>query len=115
MKKPDFSESDDQLNKALSEWKVYASLPPRFQESVWRQIEKPANVPSPITSVVSRLTAWVPFLSPRPSIVIAYIALFLSVGVTLGWKQADQANKRIKDELGERYVRSLDPYLSPRP
>ena len=39
--------SDEQLRQNLQQWKVKATLPPRFQEGVWRRIEHDeARVPA---------------------------------------------------------------------
>jgi hypothetical protein len=44
----------------------------------------------------------------------SYLMLLLAVGVTLGWAQARQETSRVNEELGQRYVQVLDPYLTPR-
>jgi hypothetical protein len=40
--------------------------------------------------------------------------LLLAAGLTAGWTQAHQKTIHVRDELGQRYVRALDPYLAPR-
>ncbi len=45
---------------------------------------------------------------------VAYVTVLLAIGATAGWAQAHQTDSRVKDELGERYVRTLDPYQAPR-
>jgi hypothetical protein len=52
---------------------------------------------------------------PRPALAASYVALLLAVGVSAGWAQARQETARVRDELGQRYVRVLDPYQAPRP
>lgn len=103
---------DEALSRVLKEWRTDAPLPPRFQEGVWRRIER-AQVP--ITpSAWTVLAHWVGNLLPRPALAVSYVAILLTVGVTAGWAQARQENARVKGELGERYVRVLDPYQAPR-
>ena len=50
----------------------------------------------------------------RPVLAASYVAVLLSIGVTAGWAQARQETARVHDELGQRYVRALDPYQAPR-
>jgi len=69
---------EEALRKVLKEWRTDAALPTRFQEAVWRRIERTERVQTPTAR-----SSW------------AFIA-------------------RVKGELGERYVRVLDPYQTPR-
>ena len=103
---------DESLRKVLREWQTNASLPPRFQESVWQRIKR-AQSPT-VPSAWAVISHWVGAMLPRPALAISYIAVLLAVGVTAGWAQARQNTARVKDELGQRYVRVLDPYLAPR-
>ena len=57
---------------------------------------------------------WIGTLLPRPVMATAYVAVLLTIGATAGLTQAHQTNARVKGELGERYVRVLDPYQTPR-
>jgi len=106
---------DEALRKVLKEWRTEVPLPPRFQEAVWRRIElaEPAPAP-PAPSVWTVIAHWIGTVLPRPALATAYVAVLLAVGVTAGWAQARQENARVKGELGERYVRVLDPYQTPR-
>ena len=112
MKQPE--PNDEKLSKVLHEWKGQSSLPPRFQEGVWRQIETEQSARANTASVWSVFAHWIGTLLPRPAMATAYVAVLLSVGVTAGWAQAHQTNARVKGELGDRYVRVLDPYQAPR-
>ena len=51
---------------------------------------------------------------PRPALAASYVAILLAIGVTAGWAQAHHETSRVKNELGERYVRMLDPSQTPR-
>ena len=105
-------EKGDRFERALSQWRVSSPLPPRFQEAVWRRIERAERVASP--SVWAVIAHWIGTMLPRPALAASYIALLLAIGVTAGWAQARQETERVKSELGERYVRVLDPYQTPR-
>lgn len=106
--------NDEKLSKVLREWKSEVSLPPRFQEGVWRQIESESTARSKRSSVLDVFAHWIGTLLPRPVMATAYVAVLLAVGVSAGWAQAHQTNARVKGELGDRYVRVLDPYQTPR-
>ena len=115
MKKNEPGNQDEALRKVLKEWRTDAPLPPRFQESVWQRIECAESVPAPSApSVWAVIAHWVGTMLPRPALATAYVAVLLAVGVTAGWTQARQETARLKGELGERYVRVLDPYQTPR-
>jgi hypothetical protein len=103
---------DEALRKVLKEWRTDAALPPRFQEGVWSRIER---TQAPATrSVWTFMVHWISTMLPRPALAASYVVLLLMVGATVGWTHARQDNARMKSELGQRYVRVLDPYQAPR-
>ena len=106
------SENPEPVRKVLQEWKVTTPLPPRFQEQVWQRIERAET--QAVSSVWAVIAHWVGTVLPRPALAVSYVAVLLTIGLTAGWAQAHQTNARVKGELGERYVRVLDPYQSPR-
>ena len=106
------SENPEPVRKLLQEWKVTTPLPPRFQEQVWQRIERAET--QAVFSVWAVIAHWVGTVLPRPALAASYIAVLLTIGVTVGWAQARQETARVKVELGQRYVRVLDPYLTPR-
>lgn len=112
MKSNETSDQDKALGSVLKEWHSDVSLPPRFQEQVWRRIERAEASSAP--SVWATLAHWVGTMLPRPALAASYLMLLLAVGVTLGWAQARQETSRVNEELGQRYVQVLDPYLTPR-
>src|SRR5436189_6392115 len=74
---------DEALRKVLKEWRTNAALPPRFQEAVWRRIERAEPAPAPTApSVWAVIAHWIETVLPRPALAIAYVAVLLSVGVT---------------------------------
>jgi hypothetical protein len=103
---------DEALSHLLKQWQPDASLPPRFQEQVWRRIER-AQAPASF-SVRLVIAHWIGAVLPRPALAASYVALLMVVGVAAGWEHAHQETTHVRDELGQRYVRVLDPYLAPR-
>jgi len=103
---------DEALSKLLKEWRSEAAVPPRFQESVWRRIERTQAPLAPSAWAV--IAHWIGTVLPRPALAASYIAVLLTIGVAAGWAQARQETARVKGQLGERYVRVLDPYQAPR-
>jgi hypothetical protein len=101
---------DEALRKLLEQWRIDAPLPPHFQEAVWRRIERAPAAPS----VWDVIADWIGTVLPRPALAASYAAILLAIGVTAGWTQARQETTRVKGELGERYIRGLDPYQVPR-
>jgi hypothetical protein len=106
------NDRDEALGRLLKEWRTETSLPPRFQEQVWRRIER-AETPTP-QSLRLLIAHFIGAVLPRPALAASYVAVLLVVGVTAGWAQAHQATTHVRDELSQRYVRVLDPYLAPR-
>jgi hypothetical protein len=112
MKNDEPGNQDESLHKVLQAWRTDAPLPPRFQEAVWGRINRaPATATPTLWTLVSH---WLGSVLPRPALATVYVAMLLAVGGTVGWTQARQENARVKEELGWRYVRSLNPYQSPR-
>jgi len=103
---------DEALGKLLKEWRSNAPLPLHFQESVWRRIEQAQAPAAP--SVWTVLARWIGTALPRPALAASYLAILLTVGATAGWTSARHETSRVKGELGERYIRVLDPYATPR-
>lgn len=102
---------DEALHRVLQEWQPDASLPPRFEEAVWRRIGRAQDAAPSVWDV---LALWIGTVLPRPMLATAFVGLLLVAGMTFGWSQARQETARVKGELGLRYVRVLDPYLAPR-
>ena len=102
----------DELPKVLKEWRSDAALPPRFQEQVWQRIER-AETQS-VQPLRAFINHWVGAVLPRPALAASYLAVLLTIGATAGWAQGRRETARVKDELGLRYVRVLDPYQAPR-
>lgn len=98
------------LRALLNEWNPKASLPPRFQEQVWRRIEQADAAPSPTISFATVLANWIANVLPKPALATAYVMALLVVGASVGWKQARQETARVTGALGSRYAQTVDPY-----
>ena len=106
--------NEEKLSKVLRDWKAESSLPPSFQAGVWRMIEAAQSGHAGTQSVWVVFRQWIGTALPRPAMATAYVAVLLTIGLTAGWVQAYQTNARVKGELGDRYVRVLDPYQASR-
>jgi hypothetical protein len=108
--KPETPNRDDgRLSQLLHEYKVDASLPPRFNEQVWRRIESRA----PAASTLANLRTWIALAFARPSFAISYVAILLLAGLLVGLWQAHATSQRTAETLSTRYVQMVDPYQTP--
>ncbi len=112
MKAKPVESRDQPLSGLLAEWREDAPLPPRFQERVWQSISR-APAPGPRTLWTS-FQAWLGPRLARPAFAAPYVAALLMLGVSAGWLQSRHESSRVRTELGDRYLRSLDPYQAPR-
>jgi hypothetical protein len=109
MKSDPNRETDTALNKILKEWRVEAQLPPRFQDQVWRRIER-AETQAARVSFRSLLTRWLEALVPKPRLAYSYAAILLAVGVAAGAWAGQAQSSRLAASLGSRYLQSINPY-----
>ena len=101
-------EEDDDLVKLLRQWEIEAPLPRRFQERVWRRIEKAdAGVQTMVRQWLQRLLEGI---VPRQKFAWAYLSTLLVVGVAAGSVAAQIKTNRTGSALSMRYVQSIDPY-----
>lgn len=107
MNKPN---DDAPLDALLQEWKPQSSLPPRFQEHVWRRIESAGAMPAPSISLAMMFANWIATTLPRTALATAYVAVLLVIGASVGWSQARQETARVASSLSTRYVAAVDPY-----
>ena len=108
------NENDPALRATLKEWKLTSPVPPRFQEQVWKLIERAEATTVSPGLVWASLTDWIATMLPRPALAVAYVTVLLAVGATVGWTQGRQETSRFGDELSVRYVRAVDPYQAVR-
>ena len=111
MKPESLSSDDSQLRAVLREWKVESPLPPRFEEQVWRRIERNAPLPTDASAVIRM---WVTQMFGRPSFAVSYAMVLVLAGLLGGFWQG-RAKAQHEDELlRSRYVQMVDPYQMPR-
>ena len=103
---------DAPLDALLQEWQPKPSLPPRFQEQVWRRIERAETAPVPTVTLAQVFAAWLTTKLPRPALATAFVATLLVIGASVGWSQARQESIRVTTELSARYAQAVDPYQS---
>jgi hypothetical protein len=102
------SENDESLRKALRAWRVTTPLPPRFQEQVWRRIERTATQcdDSVWTMFVNRLAE----AMARPVPALAYVTALLMISLTIGYWQARERTAQWDKDFAQRYLQAVDPY-----
>ena len=103
MNKPDLIPDDAKLSALLRESRAMPSLPPRFQESVWRRIESTAaDRTAGASTWLDALVAWV--LRPRFALAVA-VALVVA-GVLLGVHDGRQI---ARSDAQAQYLASVAP------
>ncbi len=104
-------QSDPALSQVLREWKVEGSLPPRFQEQVWRRIEQAeAQVRVPAWVLLwQRVTAAL----ARPTPAFSYVAVLLLAGLLAGYWQARVTRAQVDEQMGARYVHMVSSFQNP--
>ena len=104
-------ENEDRLRALLRSWVVDTPLPPRFQEQVWRRIERAE--PRPASPFLAGFFRLVEVALPRPKVAFAYVTVLLALGITAGAWAVQAKTSRTDAALGLRYVQSVDPYKAP--
>jgi hypothetical protein len=99
--KENMNSNDAKLSALLRGSRLSPSLPPRFQENVWRRIE---DAEAPVKSE-SWLEALV-ILILRPRFAFATAVLLLFAGALLGAHEGLQA---VRHDAQARYVASIAP------
>lgn len=110
MKSNPSREDDPLLRALLQEWKPDASLPPRFQEQVWRRIEDDQIEGSPVAALTRCLGSWMVARFLHASVATAYVAGWLVIGAGAGYFRAQKESSRINNQLSGLYVRAVDPF-----
>ena len=103
-----FEPNDERLRTLLRDSRPGPPLPPRFQEAVWRRIER-AEAPSEAPHLAEWLdhaAAWL----LRPRLALAGVAAVLLVGISLGLLQGTHlADERAK----QQYLAAVSPLTVP--
>jgi hypothetical protein len=105
---PDKNQTDPALSQLLKTWTVETSLPPRFEEQVWRKIARSeGGAPVPWWTLVQ---IWFQTAMPRPALAVACTVVFLAIGAMAGYWQAESKSARVDQALGDRYAQSIVPF-----
>jgi hypothetical protein len=110
LKTPISNDGDAGLDALLRDWQPRPTLPPRFQEQVWRRIERAETSPRSPIVLVRVIGIWLSATLARPMMAAAYLSTVLLSGAGFGWMQARHESMRVANELGVRYARTIDPY-----
>ncbi|ODU25141.1 MAG: hypothetical protein ABS95_00940 [Verrucomicrobia bacterium SCN 57-15] len=108
----ELAENDEPLRQLLREWVVDITLPPRFQEQVWRRIARREEEAKP--SLRQAFMHWLETTFNRPALAVSYVAILLIAGLTTGYVQAQDKSARAESQWRTLYVQSVDPYQAPR-
>jgi hypothetical protein len=103
MKKENFNPDDAKLSSLLRESRVAPSLPPRFQENVWRRIAETE------TSAASDSPTWLDALIAlvlRPRLAFAAVAVLVLAGALIGVRDGSQLAQR---DAQARYLAAVAP------
>ncbi len=104
MKKGNSNPADLKLGALLRGSRLSPSLPPRFQENVWRRIED-----AEATARSGKSVAWLEALVAlvlRPGFACAALAALMLAGISLGAYSGAQSARH---EAEARYVASVAP------
>jgi len=104
MKNENTNPEDARLATLLRESRVAPTLPPRFQESVWRRIEE-AEAPAKAGGG----TGWLESLAAlmlRPRFALAAAAVLIVAGALLGAREGGQMAKQ---DARARYLAAVAP------
>ena len=104
MKKENLNPADEKLGALLRASRATPTLPPRFQENVWRRIED-AAAPVQSGESITWLEALVALLL-RPRFAYATVAALMLGGIVLG---AYNGAQTARHDAEVRYVTSVAP------
>ena len=97
------SEPDDaRLGALLREARTTPTLQPRFQENVWRRIERGEESQTTPVGWLDALATWI----LRPQLAFALAAVLMLMGVGLGWNSGERI---ARSEAQARYVAAVAP------
>jgi hypothetical protein len=101
--KPMNAPDDEKLRTLLRALRPAPSLPPRFEENVWRRIEGAEVDKIPVAANwLDALATWV----SRPRLALALAAVLVLAGIGLGWSHGEQA---ARNEAQTRYLTAVAP------
>lgn len=98
---------DERLRSLLLEARPASQLPPRFQESVWRRLEKEDAAPITKPPSLGWLQRWTERLL-LPRFALASLALLLVAGGLTGFVSSADL---VKQQAQERYLSAVAPNI----
>lgn len=102
MKQKNDLPNDEKLSALLHGTRPMPSLPPRFQEGVWRRIEE-SEIPTPARmGPLDALIAW----ALRPKFALAAAIVLVAAGSIAGARQGNQAAHQ---DAQSRYIATVAP------
>jgi hypothetical protein len=104
MNEPMSSPEETKLRTLLRAARPSAELPPRFQENVWRRIER-ADESATLASRASWLDALAAWIL-RPQLAFALAAVLVLAGLGLGWNSGERS---ARSEAQARYLSAVAP------
>jgi hypothetical protein len=104
MKENDLNQNDAALSTLLREARSTPALPPRFQENVWKRIERADKSESATARAgwLDALATWI--LRPQPAFALATVLVLMGIG--LGWNSGERL---ARSEAQARYVAAVAP------
>lgn len=104
MKEDDLNPHDAPLGTLLREARVTPSLAPRFQENVWKRIERAEKL-----ETAPARAGWLDALATRilrPQLAFAVATVLVLMGVSLGWNSGERL---ARSEAQARYLAVVAP------
>jgi len=103
--KPTNASDDEKLRTLLRATRPVVTLPPRFQENVWRRIENAESHKGPLAAYwFDALATWI----LRPRLALTFATVLLVAGFGFGWNHG-QENER--QEAQDRYLAAVAPNI----
>ena len=107
--KPEIPNDPDRvLHQTLRDWKVDASLPPRFDEGVWKKIQRAES--GVTVNLWAVLRVRLAEALARPSLAVSYVVVLMLVGSAAGYWQGRLHSQRADERYSAQYVADVDPY-----
>jgi hypothetical protein len=103
-------EDRETLRRLLRQWEVEPTLPLRFREEVWARIRLAEQRSGAGQDVWSAVRDWIAHRGLRPAFAVVLTSVLLVAGAALGWTEARKDVVQVREELGQRYAQSVDPY-----
>ena len=98
------------LHQLLQTWRTELSLPPGFQQGVWRRISILEETSSS-WSALDVVWRWLDGLR-RPALASAYLAVLIAAGAGLGYWKSERYVQQTEHSWRAAYLQSVNPYAA---